>query len=321
MLCIAVGGEVMELWQLKQMQALPLEVKIEKSKQRIKEWYEHWDGQVYVSFSGGKDSTVLLHLVRSMYPDAPAVFVDTGLEYPEIKEFVRTIDNVTWLKPEISFKQVLKEYGYPILSKEIARAIYYARKDSKWALEKFFNKDSFNFMGKWMYLLKSNIKISDECCYKIKKEPFKTLESKGLKPFIGAMTDESSRRLSVWLKTGCNNFSSEKGRSWPLSFWYESDIWQYIALHKLFYSKIYDMGYSRTGCMFCMFGCHLERAPNRFQCMAKTHPQLYNYCMKPWADGGLGLAEVLDYIKVPYKIYDGKYIGQKTKYGEQLKIF
>jgi len=77
-------------------QALPLDLKIGLTKNRIRSWYEHWHGNVYVSFSGGKDSTVLLDLVRQDYPDVPAVFCDTGLEYPEIRDFVKTFDNVVW---------------------------------------------------------------------------------------------------------------------------------------------------------------------------------------------------------------------------------
>ena len=69
---------------LRALQAKTLEEKIQISTARIIEWYEHWNGQVYVSFSGGKDSTVLLDLVRRVYPDVPAVFSDTGLEFPEI---------------------------------------------------------------------------------------------------------------------------------------------------------------------------------------------------------------------------------------------
>ena len=74
---------------LKQRQNLPLNLKIELTKRRIREFYEYFDGQVYVSFSGGKDSTVLLDIVRSLYPNVLAVFVDTGLEYPEVRQFVK----------------------------------------------------------------------------------------------------------------------------------------------------------------------------------------------------------------------------------------
>lgn len=118
--------------QLKQLQALPLDIKIRKTEQRIREWYEHWEGGVYVSFSGGKDSTVLLDIVRRLYPDVPAVFSDTGLEYPEIKEFVKTFPNVTIVRPKHSFKEILTKYGYPIISKEVANTVSNA---SRWIKE------------------------------------------------------------------------------------------------------------------------------------------------------------------------------------------
>ena len=114
--------------QLRQLQALPLDIKIRKTEQRIREWYEHWEGGVYVSFSGGKDSTVLLDIVRRLYPDVPAVFSDTGLEYPEIKEFVKTFPNVTIVRPKHSFKEILTKYGYPIISKEVAECVHHAKK-------------------------------------------------------------------------------------------------------------------------------------------------------------------------------------------------
>ena len=76
---------------LKQFQAMPLPVKVALTKTRIRSWVNEFGvNGVYVSFSGGKDSTVLLHLVREEFPDVPAVFIDTGLEYPEIREFVRS---------------------------------------------------------------------------------------------------------------------------------------------------------------------------------------------------------------------------------------
>ena len=118
--------------QLRQLQALPLDIKIRKTEQRIREWYEHWEGGVYVSFSGGKDSTVLLDIVRRLYPDVPAVFSDTGLEYPEIKEFVKTFPNVTIVRPKHSFKGILTKYGYPIISKEVANTVDNA---SRWIKE------------------------------------------------------------------------------------------------------------------------------------------------------------------------------------------
>jgi len=113
----------LELWQLRQRQGLSLEEKIEFTKMRIRQWHEHWIGNTYVAFSGGKDSTVLLHIVRSMYPNTPAVFANTGLEYPEINEFVKTIDNVTYLRPNMNFKETIEKYGYPVVSKRVAKQL------------------------------------------------------------------------------------------------------------------------------------------------------------------------------------------------------
>ena len=97
--------------ELRRRQALPLEDKIKWSMERIDEFYDVFDGQVYVSFSGGKDSTVLLHLVRSVFPDVEGVFANTGLEYPEICDFVKTFNNITWVKPEMPFNKVIDIYN------------------------------------------------------------------------------------------------------------------------------------------------------------------------------------------------------------------
>ena len=122
--------------ELYQWQALPLGVKVRMTKARIRDWVETWgeDG-VYISFSGGKDSTALLHLAREEYPNIKAVFVDTGLEYPEIREFVKKFDNVDWLKSKKTFKQVIADYGYPFISKEVSERIYYAQKYLTWYKE------------------------------------------------------------------------------------------------------------------------------------------------------------------------------------------
>ena len=277
-----------ELWQLKQMQSLPLEAKIIKSQQRIREWYEHWNGNVYVSFSGGKDSTVLLHLVRQLYPDVPAAFCDTGLEFPEIKQFVQGTDDVTILRPEMSFKKVLDTYGYPVIGKEVADCVEGARKGQPYRLRRFdpSYKSMFN-VSKWAFLLDAPFAISGQCCAVMKKRPFRRYEKQSKRrPLLGTMASESRLRMQKWLKAGCNAFDNKRPISQPLSFWLEQDIWDYLRRFDVPYSSIYDMGYQRTGCIFCMFGCHLEKYPNRFQRLSQTHPKLYEYCMRDF-DGGV----------------------------------
>lgn len=285
---------------LKARQAYPLDGKVHLTKQRIKEWYEYWEGQVYISFSGGKDSTVLLHLVRSMYPEVPAVFLDTGLEYPEIKEFVKTVDNVVWLRPKMSFFQVIKKYGYPLISKEVAQKIDEIRNTKSDKLRnKRLNGDAKGngkLSKKWQYLIQCPHKISGKCCDVLKKRPVKKYEKESKrKGFIGTMASDSSLRATSYIKTGCNAFSSQRPISLPLAFWMEADIWEYLKVNELKYSPIYDMGYTRTGCMFCLFGVQHEKTENRFQRMKITHPKYYNYCVNT-----LGLGKLLDIINVSY---------------------
>lgn len=310
-----------ELWELKQRQSLPLSAKIALSMERIEEWYEYWGGQVYVSFSGGKDSTVLLHLVRSKYPNIPAVFVDTGLEYPELREFVKKIDNVTIVRPDINFRSVIQKYGYPVIGKKQARAIRDLQNPTakneatrNLVLTGYTRKGEYcpsrKLAAKWIYLKDAPFKISEQCCDIMKKKPCHKYEKQtGRKAYIGTMTCESDLREKEWLRHGCNAFDAQRKQSKPISFWTEQDILKYIKENHLTYASVYgnivcdENGYhttkeSRTGCMFCMFGCHLEKEPNRFQRMKETHPKLYDYCMKDWEQGGLGIHNVLDYIHV-----------------------
>lgn len=286
---------------LKQRQQYPLELKIQFSLNRIEEWVHYWGkNNVYVAFSGGKDSTVLLHLVRSKYPNIPAVFVDTGLEYPEIREFVKQTENVIWLKPKMTFREVLEKKGYPVISKESAKRIREFRTTKSEAVKYqvlYGNaKGQFKLAKKWQYLLDAPFKISEECCKVMKVKPIKDYEKQtGAKGFVGTMAYESMRRKSDYIMYGCNAYNSKSPLSKPLSFWLEEDVWEYIKVNNVKYSTIYDMGYLRTGCMFCMFGVHLEKEPNRFQLMKETHPKQYEYCINK-----LGCGKVLDYINVKY---------------------
>lgn len=300
------------LSDLRQMQSLPLEIKIRMTERRIRGWVSYWgeDG-VYVSFSGGKDSTVLLDICRKLYPNIVAVFSDTGLEFPEIREFVKTKENVVWVKPELTFKKVIEKCGYPCISKEQAEWIHRIRSNSSGAIQKAFyginlngTPTRFKISEQWKFMLNAPFDIGAGCCKEMKKKPInKYAKETGRVPIVGTMAAESSLRTSTWLKYGCNAFDNKKATSAPLSFWTDSDIWEYIHKYNLPYCKVYDMGYVRTGCVFCMFGAHLDKTPNRFQQLQKTHPQLWRYCMKPWDKGGLGMREVLEYMGIPYENY------------------
>lgn len=404
--------------ELKQMQSLPLEAKIRMTKERIEAWYESWwryeirdnatgkarfvtfdnrdyyttppmketefiesatPGAVYVSFSGGKDSTVLKHIVDSMYSDVPAVFVNTGLEYPEIQHFVREVKaekygcfnpDVKIIWPEMRFDEVIKKYGYPVISKEVSNTVSGARKnirDGKYSLrlrqlgvqcdeygglynsgkhdyEKTATRSKFT-QNKWRFLLDSDFEVSEKCCYHTKKAPSKKYEKEtGRKPLIATMACESMPREAAWMKKGCNAFDAPRPTSQPMSFWTEQDVLHYIKKFNVPYCPVYGdiqvkqkvdnetvfagqmnmidylgcyepedtletTGCNRTGCMFCMFGCHLEKEPNRFQRMKVTHPRQYEYCIcggemvnGKWQPNkeGLGIGHVLDYIGVKY---------------------
>ena len=373
---------------LLQMQSLPLSAKIQMTKRRISEWVEYFgeDG-VYVSFSGGKDSTVLLDLVRKSYPEIPAVFVDTGLEYPEIREFVRTFENVVWLKPKMNFRQVIEKYGYPFFSKEISECIAESRKYIKILTDRQTDRqtevhyayriadmigvdrrknkgnksyqmlkegnipseileapvrikqlfgvkcDQYGDMydrSRYIFMLEAPFEVSNMCCKVMKKAPVHIYgKETGRKPITAQMADESRLRTSKWLQNGCNAFEAKNPISNPMSFWTEQDVLLYVKENDIPLASVYgdivvdyfamnqcdnqmslsDYGVSerempilkttgceRTGCMFCGYGCHLEKSPNRFERMKQTHPKIYDYIMRSKSDGGLGYKEIIEWI-------------------------
>lgn len=324
---------------LKQMQSLPLYLKVALSKTRIREWINRYGiTGVYISWSGGKDSTVLKHLVRSVeeeynkpvdYFDSdpaeqiPAVFVDTGLEYPEIRAFVKKAkesgEAVEIVRPKMRFDEVIKQYGYPIISKRVAETVYFARKNVEAGNmathrvqlilgdSRMKNGQSSRFSAKkYAPLLNVDFMLSSQCCNIMKKHPLHEFQ-KDRKAIIGTMASEGMGREARWLQFGCNAFESKNPISAPMSFWTTQDVLEYIKIHNVEIPSVYGnveyffdpgqmrledfipgqldcdklctTGCERTGCIFCGFGAHLEKGESRFQRLKRTHPRQYAYCI------------------------------------------
>ncbi len=304
-------------YQLEQRRRLPFWMKVKMSINRIRYWHNYFGSNVYISFSGGKDSQVLLHLVRTNFPDTKAVFFDTGLEYPEIRRVVKQTENVEIVKPQYTFKEVIEKYGWPVVSKRVAQYVSEARTTKSPILKKLRmegidrngKKKAYSMIPlKWQFLVDAPFEISHKCCTAMKKKPSNDYFKKtGAVPFIGICTDESKQREMSYLQHGCFAFhTSREPVSWPIAFWSEQDILRYIYEHDIQLASVYGevieressyelTGIKSTGCMWCGFGAHMEDSPNRFETMKDDYPRQYRYIM-----GKLHMDKVLDFVGIPY---------------------
>lgn len=260
---ISLDGLVHDAQRLKELQALPLERKIQITQARIIEFVERMGGveNVVVSYSGGKDSTVLLDIARKIYPNIKAVYSNTGLEYPEVQHMAR-INNAEFVHPKMRFDQVITTYGYPLISKEVSEAIYIARKHRIDVSERSYNyigkkreelmgvqtyigangeekKSCFN-KDKWLPFVDLPIRISNYCCSAMKKLPIKAYKHEHrVVDILGTMAEESRLRKQGWIKTGCNAFNGDRSKSTPMAFWTEQDVLCYIVKKHIPIASVY----------------------------------------------------------------------------------
>lgn len=276
---------------LASLRAMPLEAKIIQAKFLINQAIRTFgEEHCYISYSGGKDSTVLSHIAKQLYPNILHLFANTTNEYPETLkhiqwEITKNHTNIISVFPidakgEVwNFKKVVERYGYPMFSKRISNAI----RTYQHALSTRTKQNAQDYIDRNFkkYEKYKNFPISDKCCDKLKKEPLRRKAKElGLKcAILGILATESYQREKDWLEYGCNVFHERKdNQSRPLSFWTNNDILEYIERYNVRIPKLYEMGYTRNGCMYCGFGVHLEPdGHNRYQKLKKTHPNQYNY--------------------------------------------
>lgn len=309
----------MDIATLQARQNWTLEQKIDHSVGVVEAFISRTGKCPYVSFSGGKDSTVVLDLVRRFVDrDIKAVFCNTGNEYPEIVRFVKQTENVTIIRPGITIKEVLNKYGFPLISKEQARNIRQARttKSEKLRNIRLYGTNSKlgllygKIADRWKPLINAPFMVSEQCCECLKKRPLHRYEREtGEVPIIGTMATESRRRMLLYInRGGCNSFDGNHIACYPISIWTDADIWAYLQKFKVPYCELYDKGAARTGCMFCGFGAHMEKS-SRFELLYDLHPKAYAAFMR-YENNGITYREALRTIGV-----------QLPDENRQLKLF
>lgn len=198
--------------ELAERQAWTLEQKIDHAVGTVEAFIARTGKTPYVSFSGGKDSTVLLDICRRFVSrDIKAVFDNTGNEFPEIVQFARTVENVTFITPKLNIRQIVADNGFPLISKETAQGIRQAKTTKSERLRniRLHGKDTGKgtvtgkIPDKWQYLVNEPFMVSEKCCDILKKRPFARYQREtGELPIIGTMASESRLRQQQYILRG-----------------------------------------------------------------------------------------------------------------------
>ena len=274
----------MDLKELRERQSWTLDQKIDHALGVIDQFYQRLDGKCYVSFSGGKDSTIVLWLARKIYPNIKGCFCNTGNEYPDIVKFVRTFENIDWIQPKMKPREVLAKYGFPLVSKNVSHILGMAKRNPNGVCYHNYilhEKESlYRVPTKWGYLYKEPYMVDSKCCEILKKKPFHEYEeSTGLMPILGILASESRLRQKQYIRGGGCNVVNGRIKSMPLSIWLENDISECIKKYNIKISDIYNKGLDRTGCMFCGYGCTFKD-DIRFKTLLELYPKWYKTFME-----------------------------------------
>lgn len=274
---------------LYERQKWTLAQKIDHSLGTIDQFIAKMDGKVYLAFSGGKDSTVLMHLCEIIKKDILCVFVNTGCEYLDIIRFVSECQkdghNIKIIRPEYRPREIWARYGFPLVSKEAAEQIHAVRINpdsikAKNALGITNSNSQFVLGKKWRYLINEPYDTSNMCCQKLKKDPSHKFQKEfGLYPILGIMASESRLRENTYIRRGGCNAWGDNANSHPLSIWTDEDIWQFVRDNNIKIADIYNKGAQRTGCVACGFGCQFKK-DNRLQLLYNLYPKYYKMVME-----------------------------------------
>jgi len=298
--------------------------KIELAKKKLIDFYQKENGNVFISFSGGKDSEVLLHIAKSIYPNIRVVFSNTTNEDKDIIEHVKKFKEVIWVHPVMNFTQVVEKHGFPLVSKDNAQKIYelkHGKKDRTIAIRRYGYQNHPDCMSdkkdkdggpvpkpgsgmlpiKWQFLADEEFDVTHKCCQILKKDPIeKWAKENNLKPIIALMADEGKLRKQLSLYG-----SDDDKKSYPFlkTGWSEKDIWEYAKLHNIRFAECYydrEMNGHfikaelRTGCVFCGFGIHLEKE-NRLDKQKLKTPKRYEKMMN-LKNNGITFREALSKV-------------------------
>ena len=306
--------------QLNERLSWSLDQKIDHTLVTIENALSYSDNNAYVSFSGGKDSTILLYLARIIKPDIKAVFFNTTNEFPEIYQFIKDSEGITTINPNTNLRKVIEKCGFPLVSKEQAQYIREVRSaKSQKAIDKRMNgwvntktgeqTTLGKISNKWQHLINAPFDVSEKCCFYLKKQPAIKFEKENkLLPIIGTSASESQMRLLKYYHTGCNAFDLKRPASYPLSIWNDTDKWNFIRENSIPYSEIYDKGKTQTGCMLCGFGCWKR---DNFDFIKQNYPKHFEIGMS-YKNNGVTYADA-----ITFALEKQKCVGKKIfNYGQ-----